>query len=182
MRDIKTGLTLDIDGQVYVVVEFQHVKPGKGSAFMRTKLRNLCNNSIKELTLRPDTRLEEAYVEQRRLQYLYRESQLLHFIDQDSFEEVTLEAQNLGEDIGFLKDNLEVNGYFYKGRNLFVKLPNFIKVRVIYSEPGCRADTVKQPMKSVTIETGTKVPVPLFIEVGDIIKIDTRSGEYIERV
>lgn len=182
INEIKSGQTILVDGQVYVVLETQHVKPGKGAAFARFKLRNLKNNNVQEKTYRGEEKIEEAFVEERKLQYLYSSGQMYHFMDQDNFEEIAIPEEDIRENIKFLKDNLEVVGYFFKSETLNINLPNFIDVKVIHTEPGIKGDTAKSGNKLAEIETGATVQVPLFIDVGDRIKVDTRTGEYIERL
>ncbi|OGX45513.1 MAG: elongation factor P [Omnitrophica WOR_2 bacterium RIFCSPLOWO2_12_FULL_51_8] len=182
INEIKSGVTILVDGAVYIVVETQHVKPGKGAAFVRAKLRNLKSSYIQEKTFRGDEKIEEAFVEERKLQYLYSSAQIYYFMDQDNFEEIAIPVDTLGEKAKFLKDNLEVSGYFYKGDTLNVNLPNSIEFKVAHTEPGIKGDTAKSGTKAAQIETGATVQVPLFINSGDTIKVDTRSGEYVERV
>jgi elongation factor P len=181
INEIKSGVTILVDGEVYMVIDTQHVKPGKGAAFVRAKLRNLKNSSIHEKTWRGDEKIEGAFVEERKLQYQYHSGNMYHFMDQDNFEEIAISEDNLGDKKRFLKDNLEVSGYFYKDETLNISLPNFIEFRITHTEPGIKGDTAKSGTKPAETETGALVQVPLFIEVGDKIKVDTRSGEYIER-
>ena len=182
INEIKSGLTILVDGEVWLVIDTQHVKPGKGAAFVRAKIRNLKNGSVQEKTFRGDEKIDEAFVEERKLQYQYSSGGLYHFMDQDNFEEVTVSEDNVGDKAKFLKDNLEVMGYFYKNDFLTVNLPNFIEVEIIHTEPGIKGDTAKSGTKPAEIETGATIQVPLFIDVGDRIKVDTRSAEYVERV
>ena len=181
INDIKSGLTILVDDEVYLVIETQHVKPGKGAAFVRAKLRNLRNSSIQEKTFRGDEKIGAAFVEERKLQYLYSSGTIYHFMDQDNFEEITIGEDNLGDKKKFLKDNLEVMGYFYKNETLNINLPNFIEFKIVHTEPGIKGDTAKSGTKPAQIETGATIQVPLFIDTGDKIKVDTRTGEYIER-
>lgn len=182
INDVKSGLTILVDDEAYLVIETQHVKPGKGAAFVRAKLRNLKNSSIQEKTFRGDEKIESAFVEERKLQYLYASGSIYHFMDQDNFEEIAISQDNLGDKRKFLKDNLEVMGYFYKNETLNINLPNFIEFKIIHTEPGIKGDTAKSGTKPAQIETGATIQVPLFIDTGDKIKVDTRTGEYIERV
>lgn len=182
INDIKSGVTILVDGEVYIVIDTEHVKPGKGAAFVRAKLRNPKNSSIQEKTFRGDEKIEQAFVEERRLQYQYAAGGMYHFMDQDNFEEVAISEEALGDKNKFLKDNLEVAGYFYKHETLNIALPNFIEFEIIHTEPGIKGDTSKSGTKSAQIETGASVQVPLFINVGDRIKLDTRTGGYVERV
>ncbi len=182
INDVKSGLTILVEDEVYLVIETQHVKPGKGAAFVRAKLRNLKNSSIQEKTFRGDEKIESAFVEERKLQYLYSSGSIYHFMDQDNFEEIAISEDNLGDKKKFLKDNLEVMGYFYKNETLNINLPNFIEFKIIHTEPGIKGDTAKSGTKPAQIETGATIQVPLFIDTGDKIKVDTQTGEYIERV
>ncbi len=182
INKIKSGLTILLDGQLYQVLGYQHVKPGKGGAFMRTKLRNLKNGGIKELTFKGDQVLEEAFIEEKELRYLYRADKIYYFMDQKTFEEVNIPEDILGDNSKFLKDGLQITAYSYAGEIFNVALPTFIEAKVVHTEPAVRGNTAKAAYKSVTVETGASVQVPLFIEAGDIIKVDTRSGEYIERL
>jgi len=182
INEIKAGLTVLVDGRVHLVMETQHVKPGKGSAFVRAKLRNLKNNSIQERTFRGDEKVEEAFVDERKLQYLYTSGNIYHFMDQQNFEEITISQDNIEDKKKFLKDNIEISGYFYKNETLNIALPNFIEFKIVHTEPGIKGDTAKSGTKAAQIETGATVQVPLFIDVGDVIKVDTRTGEYVERV
>lgn len=182
INEIKSGLTILVDGDIYQVIEYQHVKPGKGGAFVRTKLRNLRSGNVQEKTFRGDEKIEEAFIEERKLQYLYESGGIYHFVDQENFEEITMAKEDLQDKIKFLKDNLEVNAYFYKDETLTINLPNFIEVKIIHTEPGIKGDTAKSGTKPAKIETGATLQVPLFIDIGDKIKVDTRTGEYVERV
>lgn len=182
INEIKPGLTILVNNEVFMVIEAQHVKPGKGAAFVRVKLRNLKSNNIQEMTFRGEEKIEPAFVEERRLQYLYSSGRNYHFMDQENFEEIVLSEDVLQEKKKFLKDNLEVIGYFYKHQILNINLPNFIEFEVIHTEPGVKGDTAKSGTKPARIETGAIIQVPLFINVGDRIKVDTRTEEYIERV
>mgnify|MGYP001568362480 CR=1 FL=1 len=181
INDIKSGVTILVGSDVYVVVDTQHVKPGKGAAFVRAKLRNLKNGQIQELTFRGEEKIDEAFVEERKLQYQYSLGNMYHFMDQDNFEEIAVSEDSLKDKKQFLKDNLEVTGNFYKEEALNINLPNIIEFKVIHTEPGIKGDTAKGASKLAEIETGAKVNVPLFIEVGDKIKVDTRTQEYVER-
>lgn len=182
INEVKYGLTILVDNDVYQVSDVQHVKPGKGSAFVRTKLRNMKTGNILEKTFRGDEKIEPAYIEERKLQYLYRSADIFNFVDQDNFEEILLQKEQLGDKIQFLKDNIDVTGYFFKGETISINLPNFIEVEIKHTEPGIKGDTAKSGTKPAQIETGATVQVPLFISVGDKIKVDTRTGDYVERV
>ncbi len=182
INEIKSGVTVLVDAEVYVVIDAQHVKPGKGAAFVRAKLRNMKTSNVQEKTFRGDEKIEQAYVEERKLQYQYNSGHLFHFMDQDNFEEITVSEESLGDKKKFLKDNIEVLGYFFKDEALSINLPNFIEFEIIHTEPGIKRDTAKSGTKPAEVETGASIQVPLFIDVGDKIKVDTRTGGYVERV
>jgi len=182
INDIKAGLTILVDGQPQLVLETQHVKPGKGAAFVRVKIKNLRNTSIQERTFRGEEKIEAAYVEERKLQFLYRSGSMYHFMDQENFEEVAINEETVGEQQKFLKDNLDVVAYSYKNETLNIVLPNFIEFTITHTEPGIKGDTAKSGTKPAQIETGATIQVPLFVNTDDRIKVDTRSGIYIERV
>jgi len=179
--DFKTGLTIELDGQVWQILEFQHVKPGKGGAFVRTKLRNLEENIVLDRTFRAGERMEQAHVERKKMQYLYRAGEEYVFMDMDNYDQVSLPAQVVGEASKFLQDNLEVVFIMHQGRVLAIELPTVIEAEVIETDPGLRGDTATGGSKPATIETGAVVQVPLFISKGDRIRVDTRTGNYIER-
>ncbi|MDD5595854.1 MAG: elongation factor P, partial [Candidatus Omnitrophica bacterium] len=181
INDIKAGLTLLIDGEVWLTQDCQHIKPGKGAAFVRVKMRNLKTSNVLERTFRGDEKIEQAYVEERRLQYQYNSGEIYHFMDQDTYEEISISKEAIGEEIKFLKDNLEIQAYFFKNEPLNINLPNFIEFEIMDTEPGIKGDTAKSGTKPAKIETGATVQVPLFINKGDRIKLDTRSGGYVER-
>ena len=182
INEVKAGLTILVDNIVWLVIDTQHVKPGKGAAFVRVKLRNLKNGSVQEKTFRGDEKIEEAFVEEKKLQYTYASADFYHFMDQENFEEIVISKDNVAEKAKFLKDNLEVSAYFFKNDFLNVNLPNFIEFTVTHTEPGIKGDTAKSGTKPAEIDTGATVLVPLFINTGDKIKVDTRTGQYVERV
>jgi len=182
INEIKSGLTILVANQAWVVIDTQHVKPGKGAAFVRAKLRNLKNSSVQEKTFRGDDKIDEAFVEERKLQYSYSTGEIYHFMDQKTYEEIAITKQNIDDKIKFLKDNLEVSAYFYKDDFLNLSLPYFIEFNIIHTEPGIKGDTAKSGTKPAEIDTGATVQVPLFVNTGDKIKIDTRTGQYVERV
>jgi elongation factor P len=179
---MKSGVTVLVDNEVYMVIDAQHVKPGKGAAFVRAKLRNLKNSNVQERTFRGDEKIDQAFVEERKLQYLYNSGGMYHFMDQENYEEIAISEDALGDKKKFLKDNLDVSGYFYKNESLTVNLPNFIEFTITHTEPGIKGDTAKSGTKPAEIETGATIQVPLFIDAGDKIKVDTRTGGYVERV
>ena len=181
INQFKVGVTILLDREVYQIVETEHVKPAKGSAFVRAKLKNLRTGNLLDRTFRGQDTAEEAFVEQRKLQYLYSQTDMYHFMDQENYDQLVISADVLGDGIKFLKDNLEVLGYFYKDKILNVVIPNFIELVVTETEPGIKGDTAKGGNKPAKVETGATILVPLFINIGDKLKIDTRTGTYVER-
>jgi elongation factor P len=180
--DIRKGLKVLIDGNPYTVVEFQFVKPGKGAAFTRTKFKNLLSGAVIERNIRSGEKLEPANVEERDMQFLYREGEDLVFMDQKSYEQVSISADLVGEPADLMKDNLPCSVLFFNERPVDVTLPTFVFLEVTKSEPGVRGDTSGNVTKPATVETGAEIAVPLFINVGDMLKIDTRTHSYVERV
>ena len=180
--EFKNGEAIVMDGQLWVIVEFQHVKPGKGGAFVRTKLRRLRDNSVIERTFRSGDKFQEAYIEKRSLQYLYRTAETFHLMDTKTYEEVQIPTTVLGQGAGFLKENMELEGQFHEGQMIGIQPPMFVDVHVESTEPGIRGDTSKAGMKPAKLETGATIQVPLFVENGDLIRVDTRSGSYVSRV
>jgi elongation factor P len=181
INQIKSGLTILVDGDIYIVVEYQHVKPGKGAAFVRTKLKNIKTEMVKEATFKTDDKIEEAFIEERKLRFLYQSGEFHHFMDQENYEEVVISKDQLKDTIKFLKDESEVIASTYKDQVIKVTLPNFIIFLITETEPGIKGDTAKSGTKPARIETGATIQVPLFVNVGDRIKVDTRSGQYVER-
>ena len=181
INQIKIGVTIELDGTPYMVTNVEHVKPGKGGAFVRTKLRNLKLDTMIERTFRSDDKIEEAYIEEKTLQFSYHSGDFTHFIDSETYEDIAIEKTKLREAHKFLKDNLEVTVLYHKGELVTVILPNFVVYTITHTEPGIKGDTAKSGGKPATIETGAIIQVPLFIDVGTKVKIDTRTGEYIER-
>jgi elongation factor P len=181
-NEFKTGLSLILDGQLYIIVEYQHVKPGKGGAFVRTKLKNLKLGTVLDRTFRAGEKIEEAFIEDRKYQFLYCSGQIYHFLDQETFEEVMVSKEEVGEsNVKFLKEGMMITASLYKDKLVTISLPTFIELKVDQTEPGLRGDTAKGGTKLAKLETGAVIQVPLFINTGDIVKIDTRSGEYVER-
>ena len=180
--DFKNGEAIVMDGQLWVIVEFQHVKPGKGGAFVRTKLRRLKDSSVIERTFRAGEKFQEAYIEKRSLQYSYRTADTYHLMDTKSYEEVQVPADVLGQGAGFLKENMELEGQFHDGQLIGIQPPMFVDVHVQSTEPGVRGDTSKGGMKPAQLETGATIQVPLFVDTGDLIRVDTRTGTYVSRV
>jgi elongation factor P len=180
--DIRKGLKVLMDGNPYTVVEFQFVKPGKGAAFTRTKMKNLLTGNVLERNLRSGERLEPADVETKTMQYLYADADSFVFMDTSTYDQVQIPRETVGDQSAFMPENINVEVLFFNGRAVDVTLPNFIEQKVIEADPGFRGDTATGATKPVKIGTGASINVPLFISVGDVIKIDTRSGQYLERV
>ncbi len=181
INDLKNGLTILIDGQPFIILDSQFVKPGKGAAFTRCKARNLKTQNVLERTFRGDEKIEEAYIEESKLQYQYNSGDMYHFMDTENYEDKAISRDILGDKVDFLKDNMEISAYSYKNEILNVNLPNFVVYTITHSEPGIKGDTAKAGTKPATIESGAVVNVPLFVNEGDKIKVDTRTGNYIER-
>jgi elongation factor P len=183
INEIKSGVTVLVDDVVYVCVDAQHVKPGKGAAFVRARLRDMKTNNIQEKTFRGEEKMEQAFVEERKLQYQYSSNGMFHFMDQENFEEIAITEDIIGDKAKLLKDNLEIMGYFFKDAALSVILPNFIEFNIVETEPGFKGDSSKSGTKPAKVDTGAVIQVPLFINVGDRIKVDTRTGgTYTERI
>jgi elongation factor P len=180
--DFKRGLTIELEGEVFQIVDFQHVKPGKGGAFVRTRLRNVRTGSVFDRTFRAGERLEMAHVERRPMQYLYRSGSDYVLMDLQTYDQMTLGPEKLGEQVKYLKEGLEVAVVMHQDRIIGVELPDTVELQVTQTDPGLRGDTASGGSKPATLETSAVVDVPLFINPGDIIRVDTRSGEYVARV
>ena len=180
--DIRKGVTFELDGQVFTVIEFLHVKPGKGAAFVRTKLRNVISGGVTETTFNPTTKIQDVTIERKEMQYLYSDGTLYYFMDQETFEQIPLSFEQVEEAIKFLKENMFATIKFFKGEAFSVEAPNFVELQITATDPGFKGNTATNTLKPATLETGAVVQVPLFVEEGEIIKIDTRTGEYMERV
>jgi elongation factor P len=180
-NDFRTGLTIELDGDVYQVLEFLHVKPGKGSPFVRSKLRNLRTGAVIERTFNAGEKVPRAHLERRATQYLYNDGDNYYFMDMESFEQVPLGPRELGDAVKFLKENMEVFLLSYQDKVLGVELPNTVELQVVETTPGVKGDTAAGGSKPAKLETGLVVQVPLFIEEGDVLQIDTRTGEYLKR-
>ena len=179
--DFKNGITFDMDGQVLQVIEFQHVKPGKGAAFVRTKLKNVITGAVTERTFNPTDKFENAIVERKEMQYLYNDGDLYYFMDMETFEQIPINKDKLGDSFKFVKENEMCKIVSYKGNVFSVEPPMFVVLEVTDTEPGFKGDTATGTTKPATLETGATIKVPLFIDIGTKIKIDTRTGEYLER-
>lgn len=180
--DFRKGATFELDGQVFTIVDFMHVKPGKGAAFVRTKLRNVITGGVVERTFNPTEKYPEAVIERKEMQYLYNDGELYYFMDMNTYDQMPLNHEKVEETIKYLKENMFAIIKFYKGEAFSVEPPNFVELEVTETEPGLRGDTATNVLKPATVETGAAFMVPLFINTGDKIKIDTRTGEYMSRV
>ena len=181
-NDLKNGLVLNLDGELWSVVEFQHVKPGKGGAFVRTKLKNVLSGKVVDRTFNAGTRVDTATVDKRDMQFLYRDGSDFVFMDTSTYDQVHIPSETIGDDAHYMPEQIVVDVLFFNERAVGVTLPNFIEQKILETEPGFRGDTATGVTKPAKISTGATIAVPLFINVGDTIKIDTRSGEYLERV
>lgn len=180
--EFRKGATFELDGQVFTIVDFQHVKPGKGAAFVRTKLKNVVTGGVVERTFNPTEKYPEAIIERKEMQYLYNDGELYYFMDMVSYDQIPLNHEKVEETIKYLKENMFAIIKFYKGEAFSVEPPNFVELEIVETEPGLKGDTATNVLKPATVETGATFNVPLFINTGDKIKIDTRSGEYMSRV
>ena len=179
--DFRTGTTVTIDGDAWQVIDFQHVKPGKGAAFVRAKIRNLCTGAVIERTFNPADKMPKAHVERREVEYLYESDGVYTFMDLETFEQSELSKETLGNALNFIKENNKIAIQIYDGRIIGLDLPVAVELTVVETDPGIRGDTATGGTKPATMDTGYIVKVPLFINVGDVLRIDTRTGDYIER-
>ena len=179
--DFRNGVTFDMDGSVFQIIEFQHVKPGKGAAFVRTKIRNVISGAVVEKTFNPTDKFPTAFVERKDMEYLYNDGDLYYFMDQESYETVPIDRSKLGDAFRFVKENMVVKILSYKGVIFGSEAPNFVELLVTQTEPGVRGDTATNVTKPATLETGAEIRVPIFINEGEMIRVDTRTGEYMER-
>lgn len=180
--DLRKGTTFENEGQVYTVIDFLHVKPGKGAAFVRTKLRNVKSGGVTETTFNPSAKFQEAVIERKEMQYLYSDGELYYFMDQETFEQIPLGIEKVEEAIKYLKENMFAVIKFFKGEAFSVEAPNFVELQITTCEPGVKGNTTTNALKPATLETGAIVNVPMFVNEGDSIRVDTRTGDYMERV
>ncbi len=180
--DFRNGMTFEEDGNVMQIIEFQHVKPGKGAAFVRTKVKNVITGSVVEKTYNPSAKFPTAFVERKDMEYTYSDGELYHFMDQETYEDVPVNASDLGDSFKFVKENMMCKVLSYKGKVFGVEPPNFVELEVTQTDPGFAGNTATNATKPATLETGAEIRVPLFINEGEVIRIDTRTGEYMERV
>lgn len=179
--DFRNGVTFEMDGNVVQVIEFQHVKPGKGAAFVRTKYKNVITGAVVERSFNPTDKYPTAYIERKDMQYLYNEDDLYYFMDMETYEQLPIDKSKLGPSFAFVKENTEVKVLSYKGNVFGVEPPFFVELEVTETDPGFKGDTATNATKPAVLETGAEIKVPLFIDQGDMIRIDTRTGEYMER-
>lgn len=179
--DFRNGLTFEMDNNIYTVVEFQHVKPGKGAAFVRTKMKNVITGAVTERTFNPTEKFPTAYVERKDMQYLYNDGDLYYFMDKESYEQLPINREKLGSSFQFVKENMDCKVLSYKGNVFGIEPPNFVELQVVETEPGFKGDTATNVTKPAKLETGATIRVPLFINENDMIRVDTRTGEYMER-
>lgn len=181
-NDLRKGVTFEYNNDVYQVVDFQHVKPGKGAAFVRAKIRSVMNGGAKDVTFNPNEKFEPAHISNKDMQYLYNDGALYYFMDPESFEQIPVEKDAVAEAIPFIRENDMVMMKFYQEKPFSIEAPNFVELKVVETEPAVKGDTATNVTKPATVETGAVVNVPVFVNEGDVIKIDTRSGDYLSRV
>ena len=179
--EFRNGTTFEMDGQVLQVIEFQHVKPGKGAAFVRTKMKNVITGAVTERSFNPTDKFEQAFVERRDMQYLYNDGDLYDFMDNETYEQIPISKETLGDDFRFVKEEMICKVLSYKGNVFSVEPPLFVELEITETDPGFKGNTATNTLKPAVVETGATVKVPLFIDQGEKIKIDTRTGEYLER-
>jgi elongation factor P len=179
--DFRKGMTFEINGEPHVVVDFQHVKPGKGAAFVRTKYKNILSGATREEAFNPDDKFPKAHIETRKMQYLYNDGELYYFMDPETYDQIPIGQEEVEEAMKYLRENDEATIKFYKGNAFLVEAPNFVDLMVVETEPGVKGDTATNVTKAATVETGAVIQVPIFINEGEKIQIDTRSGEYLGR-
>ncbi len=181
-NDFRTGLTIELEGNVFQVVDFQHVKPGKGAAFVRSKLRNLRTGAMIEKTFNAGEKIPRARIEKREVQYLYTDGKEYNFMDMETYDQLTMTGEQLGDAVKYLKENMSIQVLSFQGKSIGVDMPNFVELEVVETTPGIKGDTASGGSKPATLETGAVVQVPFFVNVGDKLQIDTRTGHYIKRV
>jgi len=181
-NELRAGVTFELDGEAYVVIQFTHIKPGKGSPFVRLKMKNLITGNVIEQTFRPEEKVKSAYLEHKKMQYLYEADGVYTFMDSQTYEQVALTKADLGDSVNYLIENIVVDVVYFQDKPVSVELPTFIEATITHTEPGVKGDTATGANKTAEIETGYSLMVPLFVNEGDKIRIDTRSGEYLERV
>lgn len=178
----RKGLKIEIDGEPFVIVEFQHVKPGKGGAFVRTKFKSLITGNVQDKTFRSGEKVDVPDLEERKMSYLYKDESGYCFMDTETYEQMTLNEDHIGDALGYLKENVETKVLLHNGKPIGVEVPMFMELEIIETDPGVKGNTVSGGSKPAKLETGVVIQVPLFVNTGEIVKVDTRTGEYIERV
>ncbi|HHY09172.1 MAG TPA: elongation factor P [Firmicutes bacterium] len=181
VNDLRTGITIEVEGEIYSVIEFLHVKTGRGGAFVRTKIRNVKTGAVLDRTFRGGERVARAHIETRQMQYLYNSGDEYFFMDTETYDQISLRADELGDTPKYLMENMTIGIEFYQGQAIGVALPTTVNLKVAETEPGFRGDTAQSATKPATLETGLVVQVPLFVEEGELVKVDTRTGEYLSR-
>ncbi len=179
--EFRNGVTIEYEGDIYVILEFQHVKPGKGAAFVRTKIKNLVTGSVVEKTFRPTEKMGRAHIDRKEMQYLYNDGELFHFMDNETYEQTAVNAKDVGDSLKYVKENEMVKILSYNGNIFGIEPPLFVELEITETEPGFKGDTATGATKPATVETGAQINVPLFINQGDVVKVDTRTGEYLGR-
>ena len=179
--DFRNGVTFEMDGNVYSIIEFQHVKPGKGAAFVLTKIRNVISGAVTEKTFNPNDKYPTAFIERKDMEYLYNDGDLYYFMDSETYEQLPISPNVLGDNFRFVKENMVCKVLSYKGNVFGIEPPNFVELQVTETEPGVKGDTATNVTKPATLETGAEIKVPIFINEGEMIRVDTRTGEYMER-
>ena len=179
--DFRNGLTVEMDNGIFQIIEFQHVKPGKGAAFVRTKLKNIISGGVVEKSFRPTEKFPQARIDRKDMQYLYSDGDLYNFMDTESYEQIALNGDTVGDALKFVKENESVKVLSYNGNIFSIEAPLFVELEITDTEPGFKGDTATGATKPATVETGAQISVPLFVNIGDKVKIDTRTGEYLSR-
>ena len=179
--DFRNGVTFEMDGNFYSIIEFQHVKPGNGAAFVRTKIRNVISGAVTEKTFNPNDKYPTAFIERKDMEYLYNDGDLYYFMDSETYEQLPISPNVLGDNFRFVKENMVCKVLSYKGNVFGIEPPNFVELQVTETEPGVKGDTATNVTKPATLETGAEIKVPIFINEGEMIRVDTRTGEYMER-
>jgi len=180
--EFRNGVTVEIEGNIYTIIEFQHVKPGKGAAFVRTKIKNIITGGVVERTFRPTEKMPRAHIERKDMQYLYAEGTLYNFMDTETYDQIAVNASDIGDSLKYVKENEMVKILSHNGNVFGIEPPTFVELAITETEPGFKGDTAQGATKPAIVETGATINVPLFINIGDIIKIDTRTNEYLGRV
>ena len=180
--NFRKGLKIELDGKPFEIIDFQHVKPGKGGAFVRTKLRNMVTGRVLEQTFRAGEKVGVPALEEKQMQYLYKEGNNYCFMDNETYDQIFVSADHIGESQAFMTENTTVSAIFFNGEPMGIELPMFVELTISETEPGVKGDTASKVTKPATLETGTVIPVPIFLNIGDRVKVDTRTGSYVERV